>query len=614
MSKFSMLHFFYDWKNVRYTCSQSHIINYKSKMEVGLTVGIFRSSYWVYVLLVNDEGDYTGGGNICQTTKKMLSCIKSVKGAVVQYMKFGKFNEFIWIVPFSHHDELCETLRKNDISVEPVPVVVRSIISRKCDEKVDNVKLEGLVSYHRLRPVQKSAVTFMIQAGGRALNASEMGTGKTATGVCISEYYSNFTPQLIVCPSSLKHNWKSEFNKFSKRDIPIITNGNDDFSDISIISYSLLTSPKIAKKLSRFKVIIMDESHYIKSSKSLRSRLLLKLTKHADKVILLTGTPSSKSVDLFTQLKTIDSKHFTTLFPYQGKPSKDVFYFANRYCDPTKVYLGRNRFGFKFDGNTREWELHAVLSKYMTRTTKNQSLSHLPAKTRERVIIEELSEQKKKKIKADLQKIDVIREEKGSRQAEFKLMEMVRDTAVCKVKHVVNYIRFIIDKGDNQKYLIFAHHKIIIDAVVDLMEKNKQKFITIDGRTKTDKRQVLVDSFQNDEDVKYAVLSIKAAGVGLNLFKANAVIFCELLWSEKDHIQAEDRVHRSGLQHPVLVQYLIMGGTTDDIIWRTLSRKVETAGAVIDNKRTFLKTDQSSTFENNSLKRQKTRNDNKLDT
>jgi SWI/SNF-related matrix-associated actin-dependent regulator 1 of chromatin subfamily A len=567
-------------------------------MKVGLTIGIFDSQYWVYVLLCDNNNTYIGGGNLLDSNKYMLKDICKLQGSILQRMKLQQFDEPIWIVPLKHHDILVTMLESLSITVDPVPIQILNIIQDVYEEKVDIDKLNILTSYQNLRPGQKTCVEFMIKRGGRCLNASEMGTGKTITGICLSEYYSNLKPQLIVCPSSLKQNWKTEFLKFCDKDVPIVKDGNGSFSDVSIISYSLLTSAKMLKKLKHFKVIIMDESHYIKNQKSQRSKLLVRLSKISQKVILLSGTPSSKPIDLFTQLKAIDPINFTTFFPHQGRIQKGVFYFANRYCDPQKIYIGRNRFGFKFDGNEREWELHAVLKKYMTRKTKSEILHDLPPKTRERVTIAEISNTQKKKFQIELQNVEQIRESKGSRQAEFKLMELVRNTAVLKVKHIINYVNFLIEKGDQEKYLIFAHHRIILDAIIELMQKKKQQFISIDGRTNTDRRQGLVDSFQNDEEnVKYAVLSIKAAGTGLNLYKANVVVFCELLWSEKDHIQSEDRAHRSGLTHPVLVQYLLMQGTTDDIIWRTLSKKVRTAGAVIDNKRTFLQTHQSSTFD-----------------
>lgn len=563
-------------------------------ITVGLTVGRHMHQNWIFVMLLDAKGKYTGGGNILKATKDKLQIIETVNGAKLNHVNLKSIREPLWMVPLLRHDDLCLILKNHDMKVVSVPNKVLNIVMENKLETIDTKKLNNLESYKKLRPFQKEAVKFAISRGGKCLNGGEMGTGKTAMAICVLEYYSHLQPQLIVCPSSLKHNWKSEISKFSGQDVSIVKNGNSEFSNTSIISYSLLNSKKIQPKLRKFKLIILDESHYIKSANAQRTKLILKLTKIADVVLLLTGTPSSKSMDLFTQLKAIDHEHFTSFFPYKGRAIKEQFYFAYRYCNPTKVFLGRNRFGFKFDGNEREWELHCVLNKYMTRVTKSEVLHELPPKTRERIVIEQTSESRKKKFAEDFKKVDSIRETKGSRQADFMLMELVRETATLKLTTIINYVKYLIDKGnDGIKYLIFAHHRIILDAVVELMKKQNQNFITIDGRTKTDKRQNLVDSFQNDSSgVKFAVLSIKAAGVGLNLFKANVVVFCELLWSDKDMIQAEDRCHRSGLEHPVCIQYLIMEGTTDDIIWRTLCAKVKSCGAVLDNKRTFLNSEQ----------------------
>jgi SWI/SNF-related matrix-associated actin-dependent regulator 1 of chromatin subfamily A len=565
-------------------------------MNADLTVGIFRNIYCIFILLNDSKEKCIGGGNLIKSTAEILQCIKEIQGSVLAKVKFGNFFEPIWMVPLRCHSQVAILLELKHVIVKCIPSRILNIMMQpRNTDIVNSKKLELLSVYQKLRCFQKCSVEFMIRCGGRAINASEMGTGKTATAICMSQYYDNVYPQLIVCPSSLKHNWKSEFSQFAGIDVPIIKNGNEDFSKISIISYSLLSSKKIAKKLIKFQLIILDESHYIKSASSQRSKMLIKLAKDAKKVILLTGTPSSKPIDLYTQLKAIDPHNFSHFFPFQGRikeEDKDQFYFANRYCKPTKVFIGNKRFHFKFDGSDRSWELHALLTKYMTRKTKNEVLRDLPPKLRERLVIDELSISKKKSIQKELDLIEQIKHEKGTQQGDFHLMELVRETASLKIKSVITYINYIIDRQDSSKYLIFAHHRIMLDAIIDLMTKHKQSFISIDGRTKTDERQGLVDAFQNDsKKIKFAVLSIRAAGVGLNLFKANVVIFCELLWSEKDHIQSEDRAHRQNQQNTVFVKYLILSGSTDDIMWRSLSRKITVSGAILDNKRSFLRAD-----------------------
>ncbi len=140
----------------------------------------------------------------------------------------------------------------------------------------------------------------MLSKGGRAMNGSEMGTGKTATGVCICEYYLDLVPQLVICPSSLKKNWHREFIKFNCQPPDIIEKTTDRFKTRSVISYTLINT--IQDELPRFKVIILDEFHYLKNRQAQRTMFITTLCRQAEKVILLSGTPHPRSNEYQTFL------------------------------------------------------------------------------------------------------------------------------------------------------------------------------------------------------------------------------------------------------------------------------------------------------------------------
>lgn len=156
--------------------------------------------------------------------------------------------------------------------------------------------------------------------------------------------------------------------------------------------------------------------------------------------------------------------------------------------------------------------------------------------------------------------------------------------------------------NDTDKVIIFCHHHMIHDAIKNTMSTYKVNFITIDGRTKTSDRQSRVSSFQNDENIKIAILGIKSAGTGLNLFRANMIVFTELLWNQKDMLQAEDRAHRIGQERTLTIKYLLLGGSTDDIIWMSLNSKVNVTSIVLDNKRTYLHTIDNHDNKNKKIK------------
>lgn len=125
------------------------------------------------------------------------------------------------------------------------------------------------------------------------------------------------------------------------------------------------------------------------------------------------------------------------------------------------------------------------------------------------------------------------------------IQELRRDSGKAKLPSVIRYIKDVLFE-QNQKYLIFAHHRDILDSVDSVLSKAKVDHIRIDGETPMEQRKAMVDAFNETPNCKGAVLSLKAAGTGLNLTGASIVVFAELAWNPSDMQQAEDRAHRMG--------------------------------------------------------------------
>lgn len=117
--------------------------------------------------------------------------------------------------------------------------------------------------------------------------------------------------------------------------------------------------------------------------------------------------------------------------------------------------------------------------------------------------------------------------------------------------------------------------------------------IRIDGSTPASSRQSLVSDFQGNDEIKAAVLSIRAAGVGITLTAASTVIFAELAWTPGDLIQAEDRAHRIGQVSSVNIHYLLANDTVDDIIWDVVQSKLENLGQMLDGQENALEVSSS---------------------
>ena len=165
-------------------------------------------------------------------------------------------------------------------------------------------------------------------------------------------------------------------------------------------------------------------------------------------------------------------------------------------------------------------------------------------------------------------------------------MRLMLEYARMKVDATIVYLQTQVSSmslPDSPKTLVFAHYTDTLVRLHAFFQDAKIPSIFINGKTKMSDRQERVDRFQSDPTIKVAVLSIKAAGTGFNLFQATRVIFAELLWSEKDMIQAEDRAHRTGQTKVVHIDYVLLDNSCDHIIWESIRRKHRMSGLVLDD-------------------------------
>jgi SWI/SNF-related matrix-associated actin-dependent regulator 1 of chromatin subfamily A len=509
----------------------------------------------------------------------------------------------VWAVPFTHRKNLLELMVAREFIVTDLPVNVINAIERPVVNSEYNI-IESKTPNLQLRDYQLEAVRKVLRYK-RLMFSMEMGLGKTPTS--IYAYIQVGGTCLIVCPASLRKNWAKEFLRFTGIAVCEVIKVSDIVPNrVNIISYTLLHREEVAKRLNQLKIsmFIVDESHYVKNADAKRTKALVELI-HKNKeafVILLTGTPASRPMDLFSQLAMLDGATFNKFFPKhpsQWYKRHNEFFFAQRYCDPTLTYIHSGKKVFTFKGCTRPWELQAMLNRYMFRKTKNDITSGLPKKLRYKTELPCFNQTDAVDMKKGFQELDRLREvENGEATAQRKLMELVRLTSKLKQKWVVPKVLELVDHSNwsvnctnSGKVLVFTHHHDMTDAICSVLVTAGIPHIRIDGRVVPNKRAELVNLFQTDIKTKVAVLSIKAAGTGLNLFAANKVIFTELIWDTGDMLQAEDRAHRIGQKHDVHIQYLIQPDSTDDIVWQTLNHKMCISSKLIDNRKCFIRTD-----------------------
>ena len=437
-----------------------------------------------------------------------------------------------------------------------------SLLEKKMKEKLPECLLKQLASF------QKTCVKVGINANGRIIIGDEMGLGKTLEALSIAKYYENEWPLLIICPSSLRFTWREEIKKWlcmDQNDIQIVNSGKDRISTehkVVVVSYGLI--PRLSSSsFARFKVVIGDECHYIKSDTSLRTNAVLPLLKQAKHAILLSGTPTvSKPIEMFTLIQAVA----------KGNVMGDKVTFGKRYCN---AVMGN--FGWDFRGHSNLSEFNAILSRlFLIRRLKQDVLKELPGKVREVVSLQTPSMFRKNFKMVRDSGLDL-----GNR-FDKRVTQLYQEAGEAKLDGVLEYIETLLE-GD-QKFLIFAHHTSMLSAISVLLQKKKVHHININGQVLMNKRKALCDEFQENENCRAAVLGIRAAGVGITLTKATVVVFAELWWNSGDLVQAEDRAHRIGQRDCVNVKYLIGMGTYDGCLWEKLRKKAEVVSHTLDGE------------------------------
>lgn len=497
-----------------------------------------------------------------------------------------------WSFELKDYDELINKIQvfkfqKTGVQIQPLPKMVREIFKDKINSSAKQIESNEIIDCDHLRrhidptifksllSFQQDSIIFAIKRNGRLLLADDMGLGKTIQSLGIASYYRNEWPLFITVPSSVKFMWKensirwisSSIREVAKLDddepvddfIQVLENGRqliNPKAKIIISSYDLLSKNADEYSKVQYKVIIVDECHLLKNSKTQRAKSAMKLIQNAKRVILLSGTPAlSRPAELFSQLNAINSTLFNNFTD-----------FGMRYCDGKETH-----FGMDFSGYSNMVELKAILEEsIMIRREKKDVVSQLPSKMREMVMLNPtLIELNTKALKEASNKMDCNLKGMEKRGA---LLSYFQETSKVKAKAVVEYVLDLLESG--KKFLVFAHHQNMLNDVQQALEANKYDFIRIDGSTNPEKRQQNVHHFQNNEKCLCALLSITAASTGITLTQANLVIFAELYWNPGILVQAEDRVYRIGQQNSVLVQYLCAKGTADDEIWPLVNSKL----------------------------------------
>lgn len=423
----------------------------------------------------------------------------------------------------------------------------------------------------QLRLSQIEAVRFSLARRGRCLVADEMGLGKSLVALVIAQQFAEQWPLLIIAPASVVTNWKSEIDKWLPhlaQEVQVLQTGKvlvDKKKLIFIISYNLLVdNPHFHRTATGepYQVIISDEAHVLKTPASKRTQVLLPMLQQAQSCTLLTGTPVLNcAAEVWSLLAALEP----------GIPSFE--HFCARYSE-SKVVDGEVRlYGGKF-----EEELHDLLQVYMLRRRKKEVLPELPGKRRiwHKIQASDLNRTHGNRIMS-------LRRREGCAQYAQMVFGI---TARAKAKQVCDYVLHLLQ--DSEKLVVFAHHHSMFDAIQLRLRKQSAgsmwKWVRIDGKVPPALRGALIQRFQEEDDVRVALVGITSSGQGISLTAARRVVFAELHWVPGRLLQAEDRVCRPGQEAEVEVHYCVVEGKPymDGAIMRSLCDKQQVADKIVE--------------------------------
>jgi len=284
---------------------------------------------------------------------------------------------------------------------------------------------------------------------------------------------------------------------------------------VYILNYDILDAWADTLKSVSANLLVYDESHYLKNSKSKRTKAAKTLAGKVSNTILLTGTPiTNRPKDLWSQLNIVDPGSYPNFFG-----------FAKKYCGAYQQSMGENKF-WNFDGASNIDELAERLqSTIMLRQTKEQCLPDLPEKVRQRIPMQIVG-----------------------------TPEDVMDVMRAKISPAIEFIRDLLSRVD--KLVVFCTHTEILESICSEFDAMR-----IDGKVHNDH-----EVFQNDPDKHIIVCNTRAAGVGITLTAASHAVFVEIPYTPSELEQCEDRLHRIGTKAAVNYYYLIAENTIDEHI------------------------------------------------
>jgi non-specific serine/threonine protein kinase len=491
-------------------------------------------------------------------------------------------------------DELYETRDEEELIVklEEKYENLRQFNKIKEIEPPDNLK-------SILRPYQVSGYQWLnylkdIKWGG--ILADDMGLGKTVQALSFLEYYRTEHGKLkalVVCPTTLIYNWENEIKKFTPELTYRIHHGpararvKEEIidHDITITTYGTLRSDIKLLMSVGFDYVVLDESQAIKNpaSKVTKAACLLN-AKHR---LCMSGTPlQNNTFDVFAQMNFLNPGMLGTME-----------FFRQEFAIPID----------KFGEADRKDHLRKILYPFILRRTKEQVAKDLPEKL-EMILWCEMEDEQRKiydayrndfrdKILGTIQEQGIQRSQLTILQGLMKLRQICDSPAILNEEekfenHSIKLdelSREIVENIGNHKALVFSQFLGMLALIRAKLDELGIKYEYFDGSTSAPDRQTAIENFQNNDEVRVFLISLKAGGVGLNLTAADYVYIVDPWWNPAVEQQAIDRTHRIGQTKNIFAYRMICKDTIEDKILQLQDKKRILAKELISDDTGFVK-------------------------
>lgn len=541
-----------------YDGSNNQILEWKSKLLNSKTFSLTRT-----------QSDYISKyyNIVPKIAKKYVRIVSSFGDKIMDDKRLVSPPEKIWVEKLLCESEKAYHIWGKVIDSEnnysfwiPKTAIIQE--EKKLNREIDYSKYESRPPLEH----QKTAIEKLL-ANDRFILADDMGLGKTTASV-IASLESEAKKVLIICPASLKINWKREIENYTDRRILIVEGRKwGSTFDFYIINYDIIKNYHSTDnsedsddyKLlvnAGFELAIVDEAHYLSNPQANRTKLLNDVLSKIPKVWLLTGTPmTSRPINYYNLLKIVNSPLTLNWQTY-----------VKRYCKGYQFRVG-NRKIWNTSGASNLDELRELTKNIVLRRLKTDILD-LPEKIITPLFLELKSTFYDEELEEFMRISNDNKEKESITVTLNRLMKIRQLIAMEKIPYTCELIDKVLEQ--DKKVIVFTNFTNTLDI---LHEKYKKNSVTLDGRMSKEKRQESVDKFQNNDKVKIFISNIIAGGVGITLTAAETVIMNDLSFVPAHHSQAEDRAYRYGQKNSVLVYYPIFDNTIERIVYNMLQKK-----------------------------------------